>query len=39
MWDHIATNSMIIKMLSEILSKIKIFFYNSNNSDLLTKRQ
>ena len=39
MWDNIATKIMIIKMLSENLNKITNFFYNSNDSDLLTKRQ
>ena len=31
--------NMIIKMLSENLDKIINSFYNSNDSDLLTKRQ
>ena len=39
MWDDIATKNMIIKMLSENLKKITNSFYNSNNSDLSTKRQ
>ena len=38
MWDDIATKNMIIKM-SENLNKVKNSFYNSNDSDLLTKRQ
>ena len=39
MWDDIATKNMIIKMLSKKLNKITNSFYNSNDSDLLTKRQ
>ena len=37
--DDIATKNMIIKRLSKDLNKITNSFYNSNDSDLLTKRQ
>ena len=39
MLHDIATKNMIIKMLWENVNKITISFYNSNDSDLLTKRQ
>ena len=39
MLHDIATKNMIIKMLWENVNKITNSFYNSNHSDLLTKRQ
>ena len=39
MWYDIGTQNMIIEMLSENLNKSTNSFYNSNDSDLLTKHQ
>ena len=38
MWNDIATKNITIEVLSENLHKITNSFYNSNDSDLLTKR-
>ena len=39
MWYDIGTQNMIIEMLSENLNKTTNSFYNSSDSDLLTKHQ